>query len=91
MESKPITIKAASSHAEERLNLRGITVADAQHYVDTALVMVQQSKDKFAYLATDGFSYVLESGRLITVIPEFNFDEKAKSKLEVIKRWMTKK
>jgi len=91
MEPKPVTIKTVSNHAEERLHLRGITVEDAQHYVDTALVMVQQSKDKFAYLATDGFSYVLESGRLISVVPEINFDSGAKSKVEVIKRWLTKK
>jgi len=91
MEPKPVKIKAASRHAEERLKQRGITLADAQHYVDTAMVMIQQSPDKFNYVAKDGCSYVLESGRLVSVIPKANYDPEMRQKVEVIESWLKKK
>ena len=91
MPPKSIDIREASEHAKDRLKKRNITMEDAQHYVDSAMVMIQQSKDKFNFIAEDGCSYVLESGRLVSVISKADYDSFMKQKVEVIESWLKKK
>ena len=91
MSPKPINISGASDHAKDALKKRHITMEDAQHYVDSAMVMIQQSKDKFNFVAEDGCSYVLESGRLVSVISKADYDPLMRQKIEVIESWLKKK
>lgn len=91
MQPKPIQITEMAVHAKDRLKERGITVSEAQEYVDTALVMIKQSNDKYNFIAKDGCSYVLESGRLISVVPKEYFDKNMLEKVKVIEKWLKKK
>lgn len=91
MEPKSVTINDATDHAKEMLEKRHITMEDAQHYVDTAMVMIKQSPDKYNFVAKDGCSYVLESGKLVSIISKAEYDPPMKRKIEVIEEWMNKK
>ena len=83
-----VEVKGFSKHAEQRLLERGITKEEAQRYIDTALLMIKESRDKFEYIAEDGSSVVLEYGKLITVIPKEYYDERHSKILEVILEWL---
>lgn len=91
MEPKYIKVEAISIHAEQRLKSRGISREIAQKYIDESMAMIQQSKDKYNFIAKDGSSIVLESGRLISVIPKEYFDPEMARKVEVIEKWIKKK
>lgn len=88
LKPKRIEIIEISSHALQRFTDRQTTQAIAQSYIDDALVMIRESKDKYEFIAPNGSSVILEYGRLLTVIPEPFFTEKQKKKVEVIMRWL---
>lgn len=80
-----IKITDINDHARERMNERHITLQMAQDYVDHALIKIRQSKDKAQYLAEDGTSIVVESGRLITSFTKAEYDIPTRRKVEVAK------
>lgn len=90
MEPVRIQIVDPGIHGSKRLAKRGITLADAQSYVDTAIVMFKQSADKYLFIADNGSSVVIVGGRLSTAFPASWYDEKQLRKIEVIKEWMQK-
>ena len=65
-------------------------LADAQSYVDNAIIMFKQSADKYFFIADDGSSAVIVDGRLSTAFPASWYDERQLRKIEVIKKWMQK-
>lgn len=83
-----ILISQISPHAQQRFADRNATKAMAQHYVDTAFIRIQESPDKYAYIAGDGTSVVIENGKLITVIPRKDYNPDQERRLEVILEWM---
>lgn len=83
-----IKITDVSDHARERMKERNITMEMAQGYVDNALIKIRQSKDKAQYLAEDGTSIVVKSGRLITSFSKNEYDEPTRKKVEVAKKWL---
>lgn len=90
MEPVRIQIVDPGVHGSKRLAKRGITLADAQSYVDNAIVMFKQSADKYLFIADSGSSAVIVDGRLSTAFPASWYDEKQLRKIEVIKEWMQK-
>ena len=90
MEPVKIKIVDAGVHGNQRLAKRGITLADAQSYIDNAIVMFQQSADKYLFIADDGSSAVIVGGRLSTAFPASWYDERQLRKIEVIREWMQK-
>lgn len=90
MEPVRIQIVDPGIHGSKRLAKRGITLADAQSYVDNAIVMFKQSADKYLFIADNGSSAVIVDGRLSTAFPASLYDEKQLRKIEVIKEWMQK-
>lgn len=90
MEPVRIQIVDPGIHGSKRLAKRGITLADAQSYVDNAIVMFKQSADKYLFIADNGSSVVIVGGRLSTAFPASWYDEKQLRKIEVIKEWMQK-
>lgn len=90
MEPVRIQIVDPGIHGSKRLAKRGITLADAQSYVDNAIVMFKQSADKYLFIADNGSSVVIVDGRLSTAFPASWYDEKQLRKIEVIKEWMQK-
>lgn len=90
MEPVRIQIVDPGIHGSKRLAKRGITLADAQSYVDNAIVMFKQSADKYLFVADNGSSVVIVGGRLSTAFPASWYDEKQLRKIEVIKEWMQK-
>ncbi len=91
MKPKRIEIVDMAAHAVQRFEDRQATQEMAQSYIDNALVMIQESKDKFEFIAHNGSSVILEYGKLLTVIPKEFFTEKQKRKLEVIMKWLLQK
>lgn len=90
MEPVRIQIVDPGIHGSKRLAKRGITLADAQSYVDNAIIMFKQSADKYFFIADDGSSAVIVDGRLSTAFPASWYDERQLRKIEVIKKWMQK-
>ena len=72
----PVTIESVDDHAVGRMKERGITEADAQSYIDGAMVMFRQSNDaKRLYVSNDGNSAILvEGNRLISAYSSSDFD-----------------
>lgn len=83
---KNAKITHGGTHADKRLEKRGITVEDAQHYIDTAYICFQQSTDKVMYLSEDGVAVVLGNGGLATAYPKSWFDETIQELLKEVKR-----
>ena len=83
---KPMSINIldVAEHAIQRFKDRNATKEMAQHYIDTALVMIKESKDKYEFIAEDGSSVILEYGKLLTVIPKSSYTEKQIKKVQVI-------
>jgi len=72
-------------HAAEQLADRGITVEDAQMYVDTALVMFEQDRNSFLYISPHGAAVIGEpSGRFVTAWSSSVYREGYTQILEVI-------
>ena len=90
MEPVRIQVVDLGIHGSKRLAKRGITLADAQSYVDNAIIMFKQSVDKYFFIADDGSSAVIVDGRLSTAFPASWYDERQLRKIEVIKKWMQK-
>lgn len=90
MEPVRIQVVDPGIHGSKRLAKRGITLADAQSYVDNAIIMFKQSADKYFFIADDGSSAVIVDGRLSTAFPASWYDERQLRKIEVIKKWMQK-
>lgn len=90
MEPVRIQVIDPGIHGSKRLAKRGITLADAQSYVDNAIIMFKQSADKYFFIADDGSSAVIVDGRLSTAFPASWYDERQLRKIEVIKKWMQK-
>ena len=90
MEPVRIQVVDPGIHGSKRLAKRGITLADAQSYVDNAIIMFKQSADKYFFIADDGSSAVIVDGRLSTAFPASWYDERQLKKIEVIKKWMQK-
>lgn len=79
-------ITHGGTHADKRFEQRGVTLEDAQHYIDTAYICFQQSKDKVMYLSEDGVVVVLGNRGLATVYPKSRFDETIQELLKEVKR-----
>jgi len=84
LKPKPIKIKGCAKHALQRFVDRKATEEMAQHYIDTALIMIKESKDKYEFVSEDGSSVILEYGKLLTVIPRDNYTVEQEAKMEVI-------
>ncbi len=67
-------ITHGGTHVDRRLVERGITLEDAQHYIDTAILCFQQSVDKVMYVSEDGVAVTLNNGGLATAYPKNKFD-----------------
>jgi len=82
-EAKPavaVKIESISNHARKR----GISVEEAQFFVDTAKIMFGQG-NRNMYLSRDGSSTVLiENSRLISVYRKTDFDKAIIAILEVL-------
>lgn len=89
---KPVKIKIIDPgiHGMEQLRSRGVTLKEAQSFVDNAFIMFKQSQDKYLFISDDGSSVVIDNGRLSTVYPKWKYDPKQLKKIEVIKEWMQK-
>lgn len=91
MRPVPIKIIDPGKHGRKKMKERGVSLAEAQSYVDNALVMIQQTRDKFCFIAEDGTSVVLEEGRLVTVIKKADYDSEMRQKVSVILSWLRQK
>ncbi|MDY6148945.1 MAG: DUF1073 domain-containing protein [Porphyromonas sp.] len=89
---EPVRIKIIDPgiHGMEQLRRRGVTLKEAQSFIDNAFIMFKQSKDKYLFISDDGSSVVIDNGRLSTVFPKWKYDLKQLKKIEVIKEWMQK-
>ena len=90
MEPVRIQIVDPGIHGTEQLKSRGVTLDEAQSFVDNAFIMFKQSSDKYLFISDDGSSVVIENGRLSTVYPRWKYDLRQLKKIEVIKEWMQK-
>lgn len=90
MEPVRIQIVDPGIHGTEQLKSRGVTLNEAQSFVDNAFIMFKQSSDKYLFISDDGSSVVIENGRLSTVYPRWKYDTRQLKKIEVIKEWMQK-
>lgn len=90
MEPVRIQIVDPGIHGREQLKSRGVTLNEAQSFVDNAFIMFKQSSDKYLFISDDGSSVVIENGRLSTVYPRWKYDPRQLKKIEVIKEWMQK-
>lgn len=90
MEPVRIQIVDPGIHGMEQLKSRGVTLDEAQSFVDNAFIMFKQSSDKYLFISDDGSSVVIENGRLSTVYPRWKYDTRQLKKIEVIKEWMQK-
>ena len=90
MEPVRIQIVDPGIHGREQLKSRGVTLDEAQSFVDHAFIMFKQSSDKYLFISDDGSSVVIENGRLSTVYPRWKYDLRQLKKIEVIKEWMQK-
>ena len=90
MEPVRIQIVDLGIHGTEQLKSRGVTLDEAQSFVDNAFIMFKQSSDKYLFISDDGSSVVIENGRLSTVYPRWKYDHRQLKKIEVIKEWMQK-
>lgn len=90
MEPVRIQIVDPGIHGTEQLKSRGVTLDEAQSFIDNAFIMFKQSSDKYLFISDDGSSVVIENGRLSTVYPRWKYDPRQLKKIEVIKEWMQK-
>lgn len=90
MEPVRIQIVDPGIHGTEQLKSRGVTLDEAQSFVDNAFIMFKQSSDKYLFISDDGSSVVIENSRLSTVYPRWKYDPRQLKKIEVIKEWMQK-
>lgn len=90
MEPVRIQIVDPGIHGTEQLKSRGVTLDEAQSFVDNAFIMFKQSSDKYLFISDDGSSVVIENGRLSTVYPRWKYDPRQLKKIKVIKEWMQK-
>lgn len=74
MEPIRIQIVDPGIHGTEQLKSRGVTLDEAQSFVDNAFIMFKQSSDKYLFISDDGSSVVIENGRLSTVYPRWKYD-----------------
>ena len=83
MEPVRIQIVDPGIHGREQLKSRGVTLDEAQSFVDNAFIMFKQSSDKYLFISDDGSSVVIENGRLSTVYPRWKYDLRQLKKIEV--------
>jgi len=73
------------SHAIEKLKERGITLNDAQDYINNAVIMFEQDGSRNLYLSGDGGAVLISnSGRLITAYPKDKFKKHTQEILKVV-------
>ena len=76
------------SHAIEKLKERGITLDDAQDYINNAVIMFEQDGSRSLYLSREGGSVLVSNcGRLITAYPKDNFKKHTHEILKVVLRY----
>jgi hypothetical protein len=81
----PCQITGFDSHAMERIKERGLTLEDAQNYIDTAIIMFEQDGDRNLYLSSDGGSVLVSSsGELITAYSRNEFKKHTWRILKVV-------
>lgn len=84
----PFQLQSINIHAQKQLEKRGITVDDAQRYIDTAVISFIQSEDKVAYYSYEGASVVKTSTKsLLTSFSSDYFDSGAKEIIKVAKKY----
>jgi len=80
------------SHAIEKLKERGITLEDAQDYINNAVIMFEQDGSRNLYLSNDGGAVLISNtGRLITAYPKDNFKEHTQEILKVVLNYANSK
>ena len=81
MKPEPIKLKSMNPHTFKH----NMSLIEAQKFVDEALIMLKQSKDKNVYIAKDGTAIVISpNGRVITAYSLKEYDAEQLRKLEVI-------
>jgi len=90
--SIPLKIESIDPHAVIKMGERGITVDDAQSYINNSMIMFeQQNKTTRLYVSNDGNSAVLVVGSmLITAYPSINFDEGMIAIINEVKKYAGK-
>ena len=84
----PCEIDDFDSHAIEKLKERGITLEDAQEYIDTAVIMFEQDGYRNLYLCKEGGSVLISnSGKLITAYSKDNFKKHTREILMVVSNY----
>ena len=77
----PVAIQSVNYHATQY----GVSLEQAQLFIDNAEVMFEQKNSRRMYLSYDGSATVLvEQGRLISAYGKDRFDDGIKSIIEVI-------
>ena len=86
---QPVKIEAVDEHAVERMKERGITEADAQSYIDYAMIMFNQREgSKRLYISKDGNSAILVEGNLlITAYSASDFDPGLKRLISEVEKY----
>ena len=73
------------SHAIEKLKERGITLVDAQEYINNAVIMFEQDGSRNLYLSEDGGAVLVSNfGILITAYPKDKFKKHTREILKVV-------
>ena len=84
----PCEIDDYDSHAIEKLKERGITLEDAQRYINSAVIMFKQDGNRNLYLSKDGGSVLVSnSGRLITAYSKDSFKKHTREILKVVSKY----
>jgi hypothetical protein len=81
VEAVPIKIESMNAHA----TAHGVTLEEAQKYIDTAKIMFEQKNHRNMYLSYDGSATILvENKRLISAYSRKDFDRSILMILEEI-------
>ena len=78
-------IEGFDSHGMERMKERGVTLEDAQEFINTAVIMFEQDGGMLLYLSTDGGAVMVDAtGALFTAYPKGEFKKHIKEILKVV-------
>ncbi|RJQ27269.1 MAG: hypothetical protein C4589_08650 [Peptococcaceae bacterium] len=69
-------IKGVSKHGERQMKTRGLNLEDAQGYIDTSVLAIEQERTKTVkYISEDGTSIVNRKDKLVTIYSKADFDK----------------
>lgn len=78
-------ILRTTRHGDDRLNERGVTLNEAQSYVDEAVIAFEQRQGTYLFLSDKGVSVVNKKNKLVTVYPAKNYDETTRITVKAVK------